>query len=206
MKALLNAACSFAVILLITLVGCASSDAERSNRGDSAGDIGRATAPVKDGRSLGVPWEKEFGESAAIKSGDSIYVSGQMGYDETGKIVGVGDLEAQMRQAYANVKKVLGYYNVGMDRVVEEVIYVTDMKAALAAAAKVRAEAYSGSTLVASTIVQVTRLAVPDTLVEIRATAKVQPAFTDKGTSARSDSQGSKRGGGRRGGGMGFPF
>ena len=128
-----------------------------------------------------------------------------MGYDETGKIIGVGDLETQMRQAYANVKKVLGYYNVGMDRVVEEVIYVTDMKAALTAAAKVRTEAYSGSTLVASTIVQVTRLALPDTLVEIRATAKVQSTSFDRGTSGGSDSQGGRRGG-RRSGGMGLPF
>jgi enamine deaminase RidA (YjgF/YER057c/UK114 family) len=206
MKALLHAACSLAIILLMTLVGCASSESGRSNRGESASDIGRATAPVKDARSLGVPWEKDFGESAAIKTGDSIYVSGQMGYDETGKIVGVGDLEAQMRQSYANVKKVLGYYNVGMDRIVEEVIYVTDMKAALTAAAKVRAEAYSGSTLVASTIVQVTRLAVPDTLVEIRAMAKVQPTSFDRGTSGGSDSQGGRRGGGRRSGGRGFPF
>ena len=206
MKALLHAACSLAMILLITLVGCASSESQRSNRGDSASDRGRATAPVKDARNLGVPWEKDFGESAAIKSGDSIYVSGQMGFDETGKIVGVGDLEAQMRQAYANVKKLLGYYNVGMDRIVEEVIYVTDMKAALTAAAKVRAEAYSGSTLVVSTIVQVTRLAVPDTLVEIRVMAKVQPTSFDRGTSGGSDSQGGRRGGGRRSGGMGFPF
>jgi 2-iminobutanoate/2-iminopropanoate deaminase len=205
MKALLHAACSLAVILLMALPGCASSNAERSHRGESSSDIERATAPVKDSRSLGVPWEKDFGESAAVKVGDSIYVSGQFGYDETGKIVGVGDLEAQMRQAYANVKKVLGYYSVGMDRVVEEVIYVTDMKAALTAAAKVRAEAYSGSTLVASTMVQVTRLAVPDTLVEIRATAKVQPITLDRGTSGRSDSQGTRRGG-KRSGGMSSPF
>jgi len=206
MKVSLHSTCSLAIISLMILAGCASSQSQRPNRGDSASDIGRAVAPPKDARSLGVPWEKDFGESGAIRSGDSIYVSGQMGYDETGKIVGVGDLEAQMRQAYANVKKVLGYYNVGMDRVVEEEIYVTDMKAALTAAPKVRAEAYSGSTLVASTIVQVTRLAVLDTLVEIRAIAKVQPISVDKGTSGQSDSQGPRRGGGRRSGGMGSPF
>ena len=156
-----------------------------------------------------MPWEKDFGLSAAIKTGDTIYVAGQMSYDDQGKIAGMGDVEAQMRQAYANVKKVLGYYGIGMDRVVEEVIYVTDMKAALAAAARIRADVYSGAPLVASTIVQVASLPVPGTLVEIKATAKFQSSFERQGSSEKSSSQGSRRGGmGRRGGGggMGFPF
>jgi len=119
----------------------------------------------------------------------------------------VGDLEAQMRQAYANVKKVLGYYGIGMDRVVEEVIFVTDMKTALAAAARVRADAYAGSPMVASTILQVAQLPVPNTLVEIKVTDKAPPTSVEKG-SDKSSSQRSKGSGGGMGrrGGMGYPF
>ena len=39
--------------------------------------------------------------------GDTIYLSGQVSHDEQGNIVGLGDMEMQVRQAYANVEKVL---------------------------------------------------------------------------------------------------
>ena len=199
---------SVSTALFLFLAGCATgSDSERSDQRGPYGEIGHASLPTKDARNLGVPWEKDFGASAAIKTGDTIYVAAQMSYDETGKIVGVGDLEAQMRQAYANVKKVLGYYGIGMDRVVEEVIFVTDMKTALAAAARVRADAYAGSPMVASTILQVAQLPVPNTLGEIKVTAKAPPTSVEKG-SDKSSSQRSKGSGGGMGrrGGMGYPF
>jgi enamine deaminase RidA (YjgF/YER057c/UK114 family) len=188
------------------IAGCASSDPERSDHGRPYSEPARTASPAKDAKNLGMPWEKEFGLSAAIKAGDTIYVSGHMSYDDTGKLVGLGDLETQMRQAYANIKKVLGYYGAGMDRVVEEVIFVTDMKAALAVAASVRAEAYSGAPLVASTIIQVANLPVSGALVEIKASAKT-PSPSLGSSSQKSDSPAPRRGGGRRGGGgMGFPF
>jgi 2-iminobutanoate/2-iminopropanoate deaminase len=54
----------------------------------------------KETMSLGMPWEKEYGYSQAVKVGDTIYVSGQVAHDDNGKIVGKGEMEAQMRQAY----------------------------------------------------------------------------------------------------------
>jgi 2-iminobutanoate/2-iminopropanoate deaminase len=54
----------------------------------------------KEAKSLGMPWEKEYGYAQSVKVEDTIYVSGQVSHDETGKIVGRGDMEAQMRQAY----------------------------------------------------------------------------------------------------------
>jgi 2-iminobutanoate/2-iminopropanoate deaminase len=48
--------------------------------------------------------------SSGSKFGDTIYVSGQVSHDETGKIVGLIDMEAQMHQAYTNIKKVLAQY------------------------------------------------------------------------------------------------
>ena len=67
----------------------------------------------------GMPWEKEYGYSQAIKVGDTIYLSGQVGHDDKGDIVGEGNMEAQMRQAYANVKKLLGRYGAAMDNVID---------------------------------------------------------------------------------------
>jgi enamine deaminase RidA (YjgF/YER057c/UK114 family) len=84
------------------------------------------------------------------------------------------DMEAQMRQTYANAKKILATFGATLDDVVEEVLYVTDMDQAFAAAGPVRKEAY-GSTrpAVASTILVTPRLALAAQLIEIKFIAKV---------------------------------
>jgi 2-iminobutanoate/2-iminopropanoate deaminase len=127
----------------------------------------------KKATSLGMPWEKEYGYAQAVQVGDTIYVSGQVSHDDRGNIVGFGNMEVQMRQAYANIQKVLAEYNATMDNVVEEVLFVTDMDAAFAAAVKCRQEVFSGMPVVANTIVQIQRLAFPGLMIEIRCVARV---------------------------------
>jgi 2-iminobutanoate/2-iminopropanoate deaminase len=127
----------------------------------------------KEAKSLGMPWEKEYGYAQSVKVEDTIYVSGQVSHDETGKIVGRGDMEAQMRQAYTNIQKVLAQYGATMNNIVDETLFVTDMDAAFSAAVKCRKNVFSGIPVVASTIVQIQRLAFPDLLIEIRCVARV---------------------------------
>jgi len=127
----------------------------------------------KETKSLGRPWEKEYGYAQAVKVGDTIYVSGQVSHDDKGDIVGRGDMEVQMRQAYANIQNVLAQYGVTMENMVDETLFVTDMDAAFAAAVKCRRDVFSGSPVVASTIVQIQRLAFPELMIEIRCVAKV---------------------------------
>ncbi|MBC7805113.1 MAG: RidA family protein [Akkermansiaceae bacterium] len=129
--------------------------------------------PTKDAKSLNMPWEQEYGYSQAVKVGDTIYLSGQVSHDENGEFVGIGDMEAQMRQAYANIQKVLAAYGATMDNIVDEVVFVTDMEAAFAAAVKCRKAVFSGTPVMASTLVQIVRLAFPELLVEIKCVAKV---------------------------------
>ena len=131
----------------------------------------------KETKSLGMPWEKEYGYAQAVKVGDTIYLSGQVSHDDRGNIVGLRDMEAQMRQAYTNIQKVLAQYGATMDNVVDEVLFVTDMDAAFAAAVKCRREVFSGTPVVASTIVQIQRLAFPELLIEIRCVAKLKPSL-----------------------------
>ena len=140
----------------------------------------------KEVKSLGMPWEKEYGYAQAVKVGDTIYVSGQLSHDDEGNMVGPAPLddqgqildhanmEVQMKQTYANAKKVLGLYGATLDNVVEEIVYVTDMDAAFAAAGPVRKKAYgSEKPDVASTIFVTSRLALPAQLIEIRFVARV---------------------------------
>jgi 2-iminobutanoate/2-iminopropanoate deaminase len=127
----------------------------------------------KETKSLGMPWEKEYGYAQAVKVGDTIYISGQVSHDDKGNIVGHGDMEVQMRQAYANIQNVLAQYGLTMENMVDETLFVTDMDAAFAAAVKCRQDVFSGTPVVASTIVQIQRLAFPELMIEIRCVAKV---------------------------------
>jgi 2-iminobutanoate/2-iminopropanoate deaminase len=108
----------------------------------------------KETKSLGMPWEKEYGYAQAVKVGDTIWLSGQVSHDDRGNIVGLRDMEAQMRQTYTNIQKLLAQYGATMDNVVDEVLFVTDMDTAFVAAVKCRPEIFSGTPVVASTIVQ----------------------------------------------------
>jgi enamine deaminase RidA (YjgF/YER057c/UK114 family) len=120
-----------------------------------------------------MPWEKEYGYSQAVKVGDTIYVSGQVAHDEKGEFVGVGDMEAQMRAAYANIKKLLAEYGAGVENIVDETAFVTDMETAFAAAVKCRKEIFSGAPVAANTIVEIKQLAFPELLIEIKCVARV---------------------------------
>jgi 2-iminobutanoate/2-iminopropanoate deaminase len=126
----------------------------------------------KDVRNLNMPWEKEYGYSQAVRVGDTIYVAGQVSHDDKGKFVGVGNMEVQMRQAYMNGQLVLSKYGATLDNVVEEVLYVTDMSTAFPARIKLGKEFFTKPT-VASTIVQIQRLAQPEFMIEIKFIARV---------------------------------
>jgi 2-iminobutanoate/2-iminopropanoate deaminase len=127
----------------------------------------------KEEKSFGMPWEKEYGYSQAVKIDNTIYVSGQVSHDDKGNIVGLGNMEVQMRRAYTNIEKLLAQCGATIDNIVDEILFVTDMDAAFAARVKCKQEVFSGNAVLASTIVQIQRLAFPDLMVEIRCICKV---------------------------------
>ncbi len=127
----------------------------------------------KQAKSLNMPWEQEYGYSQSVKVGDTIYLSGQVSHDDQGNVLGEGDMEVQMRAAYANVAKVLAQNGATIENVVDEIIFVTDMDAAFSARVKMKQEVFSGTPALASTIVQIQRLAFPSLMIEIRCVAKV---------------------------------
>ena len=127
----------------------------------------------KETKSLGMPWEEEYGYAQAVKVGDTIYLSGQVSHDDDGNVLGEGDMDVQMRAAYANVGKVLAQYGASMENVVDEIVFVTDMDAAFGARVKMKDEVFGGNPVLASTIVQIERLAFPQLMIEIRCVAKV---------------------------------
>lgn len=85
------------------------------------------------------------------------------------QIVGEGDIRAQTRQTFENVKAVLAAAGAGLGDLVELVSYHTDM-ADLGAVMEVKAE-YIPADFPAWTAVGVTALALPGQLIEIKAVA-----------------------------------
>lgn len=101
----------------------------------------------------------------------TVYIAGQVAYNERREVVGVGDMAAQTEQVYRNLEAALAAAGASFTDVVKMTTYITDMSQAQAARA-VRAR-YFGETLPASTLVEVTALAQPDLMIEIEVVAAV---------------------------------
>jgi 2-iminobutanoate/2-iminopropanoate deaminase len=142
---------------------------------------------TKEIRSMAMPWEEEYGYAQALKIGRSVWVSGQLGADESGKLA--EGMEAQMRLAYQNIEKLLKTFDMTMAAVVDEIIYVTDMQSAFQSRKKLGRTVYPEVMSVPSTIVQVEALALPGQLVEIKAEARVKKTKKTKKLKTKAEAE-----------------
>lgn len=117
------------------------------------------------------PWAQKAGIAQGVRVGDRIYVSGQVAFDRTGEIVGVGDMTAQARQIFKNIGAVLAEAGATLDDVVKITSYITDMSR-YGEYAAARAEAFTGN-LPASATVSTPALVMPALLVEVDAIAEL---------------------------------
>ena len=120
-------------------------------------------------------WQDQFGFSQAIEvSGGQrvVYCAGQTSTDEDGKTVAPGDMRAQTEKALDNVETVLREAGLGLENVVRLNYYVTDVDRYLREGGQVVGERLGPlGVQPASTLLGVSRLAFPDLLIEIEATA-----------------------------------
>ena len=75
--------------------------------------------------------EKAFGYSHAVKICNQIKISGAVSMDDSANPTAIGDMEQQMINCYADLKKILDHYNASFDDVVVENIFTTDMNSFL---------------------------------------------------------------------------
>ncbi|MEX2147870.1 MAG: RidA family protein [Candidatus Rokuibacteriota bacterium] len=122
---------------------------------------------------FGVPWEKDisFSQGAWVRGGRLVLLSGQAAIDDGGKVVGKGDMESQVRAALEAVRRGLALAGATPADVVKVVYYTTDCRA-FHKTQPVR-EAFFSRPYPAQTLVEVTRLAMRDFLVEADVTAVV---------------------------------
>jgi 2-iminobutanoate/2-iminopropanoate deaminase len=105
-----------------------------------------------------------------IASGQSlVFIAGQLARDSEGRVVGKGDMAAQIRQVGENLRIALAAAGVGLKDVVKTTTYVTDMDEFFKHP-EVRNEIF-GQALPTSTTVEVRRLSHPDFMVEVEAMA-----------------------------------
>jgi reactive intermediate/imine deaminase len=117
----------------------------------------------------GWAWDDRLPLAQGKQTGNTIYVSGQVAYNADGQLVGEGDIGAQTRQVFQNIKDVLAAAGAGLDDIIKINTYITDQSKFMDMLA-VRSEIF-GNNPPASTAVVVAGLAFPGLLIEVEAIA-----------------------------------
>jgi enamine deaminase RidA (YjgF/YER057c/UK114 family) len=71
--------------------------------------------------------EKAYGYAHAVKIGSDVKISGAVSMDYDGNPTAVGNLEQQMKNAYADLEKILAHYGLDFSDVIVENVFTTDM-------------------------------------------------------------------------------
>jgi enamine deaminase RidA (YjgF/YER057c/UK114 family) len=117
------------------------------------------------------PFEPMVGFSRAVRVGNSVYVSGTAPWGPDGKVI-LGDVYLQAKQCIANIETALIKAGASLKDVVRTRMYVIDMDQQ-EAVSRAHREAF-GAIMPAATLVEVSRLATPEMLVEIEADAVIE--------------------------------
>ena len=105
----------------------------------------------------------------AVRAGDLLFVSGLVAVDADGNLVGGDDVVAQARQVFDNLRQTLAAAGCSFGDVVKVTLFLTDVSDR-SQINSVRQEHF-GESRPASTLVEVSALAVPGAKVEVEAIA-----------------------------------
>jgi 2-iminobutanoate/2-iminopropanoate deaminase len=115
-----------------------------------------------------------FSQAAVVSGGKTIFVSGQVGLNEAGEMVGKDDFQAQAAQVFANLEAVLSAAGAGRANIVKLGMYVVGLnKERLQILRSLRDAYVDKDHPPASTLVGVQALFREECLVEIEAVAVI---------------------------------
>jgi enamine deaminase RidA (YjgF/YER057c/UK114 family) len=106
-----------------------------------------------------------------MEGGRLLYISGQVAWDASGNLVGKGDVRAQARQTFENLRGVLQAAGGDLSSLMKITTYITTIEN-FPAVAEARSAVFSGE-LPASTLIVVKSLFHPDFLIEVEGVAAV---------------------------------
>ncbi|ASL42075.1 Putative aminoacrylate peracid reductase RutC [Burkholderia sp. AD24] len=104
-------------------------------------------------------------------NGQVVHLKGQVSLDRHGKVVGPGDMRAQVRKVLENVRDVLAAMGGQMTDVISLIHFATNIEAFMATA-DIREEFFVAPYPVTTTV-QVERLYRPELMIEITAIAEI---------------------------------
>ena len=113
-----------------------------------------------------------YSQVVEVVAGRPVYIAGQVALDPDGALVGPGDVRAQARQVFRNLRAALEAVGAGFEQVVKLNYYLVDA-AQLPAVREVRDEFINTRQPPASTAVEVRRLVREDLLIEVDAVAVI---------------------------------
>lgn len=109
-----------------------------------------------------------FTHAVVPKGNKTVYLSGQLAWDENFNVIGGEDLAEQSTQVFKNIKYILDEINATWDHVVKFNIYTTKPHES-EKIAEVKHQFLNGISSPAETMIGVEGLAAPELLVEIEA-------------------------------------
>jgi 2-iminobutanoate/2-iminopropanoate deaminase len=110
-----------------------------------------------------------YSQALRVEGGELFFISGQLAVDESGALVGAGDLEAQARHIFASMDKLLHEAGGSLKNIVKIGAFITTMDG-YASYGKVRRDVF-GDALPTSSTVIVAGLVTPGCVIEIEAIA-----------------------------------
>jgi enamine deaminase RidA (YjgF/YER057c/UK114 family) len=119
-------------------------------------------------------WQDQYGFAQAIEvtgSERALFCAGQTSSDADGNPLHAGDMRAQLGQALDNLETVLRETGFELSHVVRLNTYTTDVDAFLEAGEATAARLAAAGCRPSATLLGVARLAFPEFLVELEATA-----------------------------------
>ncbi len=119
-------------------------------------------------------WQAEQGWSWAIETSGAqrvLYCAGQVSMDGEGKLLHVGDMRAQINQALDNLEIVLSKAGYHLSDVVRIDYYTTDADLLMANWDAIKNRLVTAGCRAGGVLLGVSRLAFPELLIEIEATA-----------------------------------
>jgi enamine deaminase RidA (YjgF/YER057c/UK114 family) len=119
-------------------------------------------------------WQDRFGfvqANSTTGAEQVVYCAGQTSVDENGSPLHEGQMQEQALQAIDNIETVLRAAGLELADIVRMTIYATDVDAYREAAPAVAGRLREAGARYASTLIGVTRLALPQLVVELEVTA-----------------------------------
>jgi enamine deaminase RidA (YjgF/YER057c/UK114 family) len=108
--------------------------------------------------------------SHAVRCGDTVYIAGQVAFDEQNQVVGIGDPRRQAEQVWRNIGLAVEAAGGTISDIIKITVFLQDVRHA-AAEISVRESLFAPGRFPICTLVQVANLGLPELLMEVDAVA-----------------------------------